>query len=60
MKGDKRKKFDMEKFKETNTGATYEERIGGELILEEESVEGKWRNIKNVISRTAETVLGMA
>jgi hypothetical protein len=60
VKGDKKKKFDGEKFKETNTVATYEERIRGELLLEGEFVEEKWRNIKNVISRTAETVLGTA
>jgi hypothetical protein len=53
VKGEKKTKFDKEKFEEIPTVATYEERITGELILEEEFIERKWRNIKTVISGTA-------
>lgn len=50
----------MEKFKESNTAVTYEERIQKELSREEDSVEEKWTNIKNAIISTAETALGPA
>jgi hypothetical protein len=60
VKGDKRKKFDVEKLKENNTVAAYEERIKEELRQEEDSIEKKWNNIKNTINTTVETVLDPA
>jgi hypothetical protein len=53
-KGDKKKNLHVEKFKESNTAVTYEERIQKKLSRGEDSVEEKWTNIKNAIIRTAD------